>query len=1448
MKRILPKGIINLLILIAALCSPVLIFAQPGTMSNNTDFDAGYGNRTMTTVGQGNNNTVFTYRATAKGNTSSGTYFYQFNTDGYYNTWNLNTPTYNSVGTTTWCGGCGYNGAIKMGATTTGRYYTFNLRKGTSYANQSMAILETAFNPTAISNYTTGLTVYQGQSPTVTVTMANALNTGEYLYLAYSTDGFVNSANSGVVAITSLNGSFQGTAALPSKTTGTVLTYYPFTSTSSSAPSFSDIPLLTLNMRNSAAQNTNGSYTSYTVSAPPAAPSYMVHKANTTSPSNNCSIGTFWNANPAVGTNLVLQWNIEFSGQYTTAGIYYTTDGTTPSGSKGVGTGTTNFIAGSVVCTDVSNKQILTGTIPAAVNTAGTTIKYIIGAWNGVFGTEGFASTTYVLNNTTPAVYSYSFPTISLANSTATICKGVTTANLSYSGVTNSPNQYSIVFDQAGIANVTNATLSASPIAIAVPSNITPGTYTGNLTVKDSATGISSTAYPISIIVNALPTAGITNNTGVTTLTCSVLSISLTATGGTSYSWSDGTSVVSSIDNLTVTAVGTYTVTVTDSNGCSSSASIVITQDTAPTSSSQTETACDTYTWSVNGTTYTTSGTYTFVGTNAAGCTDTKTLNLTINSSTSSSESVTACDTYTWPVNGLTYTTSGTYTYISTNAAGCPDTKTLVLTINNSTSSYQSVSACDTYTWSVNNEIYTESGTYTFVSTNAAGCTDTKSLELTIYVSTPSSQTVTACDSYTWSVDENTYTTSGTYVFEGFNAAGCPQNQTLYLTINSSTSSSQSVTACDTYTWSVNGQSYTTSGTYTSVSTNAAGCADTKTLNLTINNSTSTTQTVSVCDAYIWSLDGKTYTESGTYAYTSTNGVGCTDTKTLNLTITPSTSNSTTIAACGSYLWSVNGQTYTESGTYMNVSNCHTETLELTITPSTNNSTTATACDSYLWSINGQTYTSSGTYTSVTDCHTETLVLTINNSTSSSQTATACESYIWSVNGTTYTSSGTYTFVGTNAAGCTDTKTLNLTINTSTSSSQTVSACGSYTWSVNGTTYTTSGTYTYVGTNALGCSDTQTLNLTISGINKSSAGSTWINAQNDNTTGFGAWALSATGGTAGFFTGTSDINNGGTKAWGMYASGGANIASAVRPVSISVGNTITFSMDNGFIDAGKTIGFGLQNGSGQNLAELIFVGGQSFYRMIDANSGNTSIGYTGAGLDISLTYTDANTYSITVSARGGSTATYTGRTFSTQAGGQKPAQIRFFNAGAGTGGNFDLFFNSLTINNPVITTQPATAQQNICAGSTPTNLTVAASGSGQTFQWYSNSLNGYTDGTSLGSSNGANTTTLTPQNTIAGTTYYYCVVTDPCGITYSNVSGAVVVTSPLNAGTLSGANEICAGGLTTFSTNGTIGGSWSSSDLGIASVNTSGVVTGVSAGSATNRRMFKRYSYENGYC
>ncbi|MBK6966695.1 MAG: hypothetical protein IPH20_23065 [Bacteroidales bacterium] len=181
--------------------------------------------------------------------------------------------------------------------------------------------------------------------------------------------------------------------------------------------------------------------------------------------------------------------------------------------------------------------------------------------------------------------------------------------------------------------------------------NVTsPGTYTVTVTL---ANGCSDTESIQITQDDAVPTAGI--DTPLTTiLTCSVTSINLTATGGGSYSWSDGINVVGTEAILNVTAPGTYTVTVTSANGCSDTESIVITQDIAnPTAGitppsttiltctvttiNLTATGGGSYSWSdgtgVVGTeailNVTSPGTYTVTVTSANGCFDTESIQIT---------------------------------------------------------------------------------------------------------------------------------------------------------------------------------------------------------------------------------------------------------------------------------------------------------------------------------------------------------------------------------------------------------------------------------------------------------------------------------------------------------------------------------------------------------------------------------------------------------------------------------------------------------------------------------------------------------------------------------------------------------------------------------------------------------------------------------------------------
>ena len=155
----------------------------------------------------------------------------------------------------------------------------------------------------------------------------------------------------------------------------------------------------------------------------------------------------------------------------------------------------------------------------------------------------------------------------------------------------------------------------------------------------------------------------------------------------------------------------------------------------------------------------------------------------------------------------------------------------------------------------------------------------TDMITLTVIQPTSSTQTITSCENYTW--NGNTFTSSGTYLDTLVNVNGCDSLMTLNLTVIQPTTSTQTITACENYTW--NGNTFTTSGNYLDTLINASGCDSLMTLNLTIVQPTSSTETITACESYTW--NGNTFTSSGTYLDTLVNVNGCDSLMTLNLTI-----------------------------------------------------------------------------------------------------------------------------------------------------------------------------------------------------------------------------------------------------------------------------------------------------------------------------------------------------------------------------------------------------------------------------------------------------------------------------------------------------------------------------------------------------------------------------------
>ncbi|MFN8279881.1 MAG: FG-GAP-like repeat-containing protein [Saprospiraceae bacterium] len=359
-------------------------------------------------------------------------------------------------------------------------------------------------------------------------------------------------------------------------------------------------------------------------------------------------------------------------------------------------------------------------------------------------------------------------------------------------------------------------------------------------------------------------------------------------------------------DNKVINQSGTYQSKALSQQGCDSITTLDLTIHTSSNSTTNIR-SCDTYTW--NGNSYTNSGTYTFKTQNAEGCDSTATLNLQIDKSSNAFQLVTSCDSLLW--NGTIYTTSGTYTYSTQNSLGCDSTVTLNLSIQKSDTTSHQQQACDSYNW--NGKDYTQSGLYQDKMQNIHGCDSIINLNLTIHKSNSVDLHFAVCDSLNFM--GKTLNKNGSYQFTLQNAAGCDSTINLNLRILSNNIQDQ-VSSCDSFHWNVNNADYNQSGIYTQKYINSQGCDSIYTLTLNISKSVQLQEQADACKEYYWPVNKTLYTQSGDYKVPLQTIQGCDSILQLKLTIHPEYEKTDTVFTHQDYVWKVDQKNYTQSGTY----------------------------------------------------------------------------------------------------------------------------------------------------------------------------------------------------------------------------------------------------------------------------------------------------------------------------------------------------------------------------------------------------------------------------------------------------------------------------------------------------------------------------------------------------
>ncbi len=258
-------------------------------------------------------------------------------------------------------------------------------------------------------------------------------------------------------------------------------------------------------------------------------------------------------------------------------------------------------------------------------------------------------------------------PIVTITPTNPTICHGQT-ITLTASG----SNGSGPVTSWSWNTGQTSASIQVSP------------TNTTTYSVVGSVGSCPSQTVYVTVTVNPIPSASITGNTTI----CQGQSTTLTATGGVTYLWSNGVSGPTNIVNPSSNT--TYTVTVTNSFNCTSTASTQVVVNPLPAASingptsvcagtnvSLTASGGDSYLWSTGSTSNplnvnpTMSTTYSVTVTNTStGCSATASHQLTVNQNP---VVAIAGDTIICEGSSTTITASGGDIYSWSNGANTPN-------------------------------------------------------------------------------------------------------------------------------------------------------------------------------------------------------------------------------------------------------------------------------------------------------------------------------------------------------------------------------------------------------------------------------------------------------------------------------------------------------------------------------------------------------------------------------------------------------------------------------------------------------------------------------------------------------------------------------------------------------------------------------------------------------
>jgi gliding motility-associated-like protein len=309
-------------------------------------------------------------------------------------------------------------------------------------------------------------------------------------------------------------------------------------------------------------------------------------------------------------------------------------------------------------------------------------------------------------------------------------------------------------------------------------------------------------------------------------------------------------------------------------------------------------------------------GTYTNEWTTFQGCDSIITAIVEIVDAIETSESVSICAGDSAIIFGMPESTAGSYSQSFTAITGCDSMHTVNLTVLDTIQQITPVSICEGENIELFGQTVSASGTYAQTFNGFNGCDSTQIYELTVLSNASTNATATICSGEVLEQWGQLLSSPGIYDSTFMAVNGCDSTHALTLEVLDTVLTSEQLTICQGEEVDIFGSPISDEGQYIASYTGMNGCDSTHLVQLSVLDTSYTTQIFTICAGESIELFGETISQGGIYSQLYTNSLGCDSTHAITLNVLDTMFVSEIVSICSGDSINIFGSTVYEAGTY----------------------------------------------------------------------------------------------------------------------------------------------------------------------------------------------------------------------------------------------------------------------------------------------------------------------------------------------------------------------------------------------------------------------------------------------------------------------------------------------------------------------------------------------------